>query len=56
MAIGSEPEIGAGFRTEFDSYEERLIWLRDWRERVGPDLLIGYGTLDYPPRGKDYEG
>lgn len=55
MAIGSAPEIGSRFgrfkmNGNIIDAEDMRLWYRVWKERVGDDLLGGWGTLQSPPR------
>lgn len=54
MAIGSDPEIGVSFSRWGDMNDvSRQAWFTHMRENWHPNLMAGYATLHYAPRGKD---
>lgn len=54
MAIGSDPEIGVEFTTWGKMSEaSRAAWFKRMREDWKDNLMSGYATLHYAPRGAD---
>lgn len=54
MAIGSDPEIGVHFTTWGKmTPESQQAWFVHMREAWNDNLMAGYATLHYAPRGAD---
>lgn len=54
MAIGSAPEIGVEFTTWGKmSDESRTAWFAHIRAAWQDNLMAGYATLHFAPRGVD---
>lgn len=55
MAIGSAPEVGVVFSVwgQMDQ-ASRDAWFQYMRDNYSDNLLAGYATIHYPPRGDDY--
>lgn len=55
MAIGSAPEVGVVFSVWGQMDEtSRQAWFKYIRENWNENLMEGYATLHYAPRGDDY--
>lgn len=55
MAIGSAPEVGIVFSVWGQMDEaSRQAWFDYIRENWKDNILAGYATIHYAPRGADY--